>query len=80
MLNQKDIQCFERLKARIDHLRELHNIENIEDESYENWNQIRLDRLLIDYMLRKGMSETAKQLAKEKDIEVFYTYIIEILI
>ncbi|KAG5519766.1 hypothetical protein PMAC_000039 [Pneumocystis sp. 'macacae'] len=69
LLNIEDIECFKRLKTRISHLKELCNIENIEDEAYNEWSQVRLDRLLIDYMLRKGMSETAKQLAKEKDIE-----------
>lgn len=70
LLNQEDIQYFRHLKARIAHLKELCSIENIEDDAYDRWSQVRLNRLLIDYMLRKGMSKTAKQLAQEKNIEV----------
>ncbi|CCJ31286.1 unnamed protein product [Pneumocystis jirovecii] len=59
----------EKIPTRIAHLKELCSIENIEDDAYDRWSQVRLNRLLIDYMLRKGMSKTAKQLAQEKNIE-----------
>jgi hypothetical protein len=40
------------------------------DPAFESWNEKRLDRLLVDYMLRKGMSESGIQLAHEAEIEV----------
>ncbi|KAG4304320.1 hypothetical protein PORY_002295 [Pneumocystis oryctolagi] len=69
LLNHEDIQCFERFRARINHLKALCDIDSIEDGAYDSWSQTRLDCLLIDYMLRKGMNQTAKQLAKEKNIQ-----------
>jgi macrophage erythroblast attacher len=36
---------------------------------YEEWSRIRLDRLLVDYLLRMGYTGSARQLAEEKGIE-----------
>ena len=36
---------------------------------YEEWSRVRLNRLLVDYLLRMGYVESAKALAKEKGIE-----------
>ena len=55
-------------KARIEHLQELHDIPNLADVKYDNWSHIRLDRLLVDYLLRQGYTQSAKELAKEKGI------------
>jgi len=39
------------------------------DVKYDQWAKIRLDRMLVDYLLRMGYMDSAKQLANEKHIE-----------
>ncbi|KAM3511066.1 hypothetical protein MY11210_005293 [Beauveria gryllotalpidicola] len=56
--------------ARIVHLDQLYAVRGgPEDVAYEAWSRRRLDRLLADYLLRHGYSESAEQLAKERGIE-----------
>lgn len=55
--------------ARIRHLEELYEIPSLADVKYEDWSRVRLDRLLVDYMLRMGYVGSARQLAVEKGIE-----------
>ncbi|KAF2457275.1 CTLH/CRA C-terminal to lish motif domain-containing protein [Lineolata rhizophorae] len=57
------------LHARVDHLNQLYTIPSLADVKYEQWSGIRLDRMMVDYMLRQGYIEAARQLAKEKEIE-----------
>lgn len=56
-------------KARIRHLQELHDIPSLADVKYDRWAKVRLDRLLVDYLLRYGYGQSALALAKEVDIE-----------
>lgn len=48
-----------------------------EDVKYEQWSRRRLDRLLVDYLMRQGYPDSAKALAEERgitdlvDIETF---------
>ncbi|BDD61969.1 GID complex subunit containing RING finger motif [Monascus purpureus] len=56
-------------RKRIQHLDSLHDIPSLADVKYDQWSRVRLDRLLVDHMLRSGYSESAKHLAKEKGIE-----------
>lgn len=76
-LNESNQTLHKKTKARITHLAELHKIPSLADVKYEEWSRVRLDRLLVDNMLRQGFFESAKQLAEEKgitdlvDIEVF---------
>jgi macrophage erythroblast attacher len=56
-------------RARIHHLQELHDIPNLADVKYDEWSKVRLDRMLVDYLLRQGYLQSASQLAKEKNIE-----------
>lgn len=65
--DEKKIQ--DQSRKRIQHLDELHNIPNLADVKYDQWSRVRLDRLLVDHMLRSGYSESAKQLAAERGIE-----------
>jgi macrophage erythroblast attacher len=57
-------------RKRISHLQDLYNVENLLDPGYDRWSRIRLDRLLVDFLLRSGFCETAAMLAEEKDIKV----------
>ena len=38
---------------------------DVEDVKYEVWSRTRLDRLLVDYLLRHGYNESARALADE---------------
>ena len=59
----------ESSRKRIQHLQDLYNIPSLTDVKYDEWSRIRLDRLLVDYLLRSGYIESAKALAKDKGIE-----------
>ena len=64
---EKTIQAQSR--KRIQHLEDMHRIPSLADVKYDQWSRVRLDRLLVDHLLRTGHGESAKQLAKEKGIE-----------
>jgi macrophage erythroblast attacher len=49
-------------------LEDLYKIPSLADVKYDEWSRVRLNRLLVDHMLRSGFSESAKQLAEEKGI------------
>lgn len=55
--------------ARIKHLGELDKMQSLDDVKYETWSRTRLDRLLVDYLLRNGYKDSAMALAREKGIE-----------
>jgi macrophage erythroblast attacher len=56
-------------KARVQHLGELWEMESLVDVKYDEWSRTRLSRLLVDYLLRSGYTESAAHLAKSKNIE-----------
>lgn len=56
-------------QARIRHLGALYSMQSLDDVKYEVWSRTRLDRLLVDYMLRNGYVQSATALAQEKQIE-----------
>ena len=76
-LHEDEVNLHTQSRKRINHLNDLYAISSLEDERYEAWSQIRLDRLLIDFLLRSGYGESATKLAEEKgvtelvDIDVF---------
>ena len=55
---------------RVGHTASLFECHTLEDIKFEKWSEQRLDRLLVDYMLRKGMAESSIQLGQRKQIEV----------
>ncbi|RDW78475.1 macrophage erythroblast attacher protein-like protein [Coleophoma crateriformis] len=55
--------------SRIRHLGELYGMQSLEDVKYDAWSRTRLDRLLVDYLLRYGYKDSARELAREKQIE-----------
>ncbi|KAH7037748.1 CTLH/CRA C-terminal to lish motif domain-containing protein [Microdochium trichocladiopsis] len=57
-------------EARVRHLAELYSIHSVEDVKYDVWSRTRLDRLLVDYLLRHGHNGSARALAEEKNIEL----------
>ncbi|OBT50730.1 hypothetical protein VE04_08405 [Pseudogymnoascus sp. 24MN13] len=56
-------------QARVRHLGALYSMQSLDDVKYEAWSRTRLDRLLVDYMLRNGYVQSATALAQEKQIE-----------
>lgn len=64
---EKKIQLQSR--KRIQHLERLDEIPSLADVKYDQWSRVRLDRLLVDHMLRSGYLESAKQLARERGVE-----------
>ncbi|KAF2404744.1 hypothetical protein EJ06DRAFT_526815 [Trichodelitschia bisporula] len=67
-LNANSAALTQQAQARITHLDELYSIPSLADVKYERWSAVRLDRLLVDYMLRAGYISSATQLAEEKGI------------
>ncbi|KAK3302404.1 CTLH/CRA C-terminal to lish motif domain-containing protein [Chaetomium strumarium] len=76
---EEEDRIYRQLNARIAHLRELASLDTVDDVKYEGWSRQRLDRLLVDYMLRHGYDSSAIALADERqmkdlvDIETFVT-------
>ncbi|KAL8637222.1 MAG: hypothetical protein Q9228_005484 [Teloschistes exilis] len=56
-------------RKRLEHLHDLYQIPSLADVNYDDWSRLRLDRLLVDYLLRNGYGDSARALAKEKGIE-----------
>ena len=56
-------------RKRLQHLQDLYNIPSLADVKYDDWSRVRLNRLLVEYLVRHGFSESAKLLAQEKGIE-----------
>ena len=58
----------QRCRARMDHLSMLQG-ENAKENEAE-WNNTRVQRILVDYMLRSSYYDTALKLAEMKNIQV----------
>lgn len=56
-------------RRRIEHLEELYSIPSLADVKYDEWSNVRLSRLLVDYLLRSGYTASARALATEKKVE-----------
>lgn len=67
-LQQEEQELQSHTAKRIKHLQDLYEIPSLADVKYEDWSRTRLDRLIVDYLLRAGYSSSAAALAKEKDI------------
>lgn len=68
-LNEEEQSLHEQSAKRIRHLQELYEIPSLTDVKYDNWSRTRLDRLVVDYLLRAGYSDTAAALAESKNIQ-----------
>jgi macrophage erythroblast attacher len=65
---EEEDHLYRQMDARAAHLRELANLNTVDDVRYEAWSRQRLDRLLVDYMLRHGYDASAIALADERDM------------
>jgi macrophage erythroblast attacher len=68
-LEQQQASIIRQSGARIDHLGQLRQIETLSDVKYEEWSKTRLDRLLVDYLVRNGYVSTATRLSETKGIK-----------
>ncbi|KAF9428855.1 GID complex subunit containing RING finger motif [Podila epigama] len=59
----------QRTKIRLQHLQDFTAIPTLDSEDFARWSRVRLNRILIDYMLREGYRETATYLAKNEKME-----------
>ncbi|KAJ4304157.1 GID complex subunit containing RING finger motif [Collariella sp. IMI 366227] len=72
-------RLYRQMNARVGHMRELAAMDTVNDVKYEDWSRQRLDRLLVDFMLRHDYTASATALADERgirdlvDIDVFVT-------
>ncbi|KAJ2907224.1 hypothetical protein MKZ38_006518 [Zalerion maritima] len=64
----EESRLFQQTEARVKHLGQLQGLHTLDDVKYEGWSHARLDRLLVDYLLRQGYSDTACSLATERNI------------
>ncbi|MCJ1386873.1 GID complex subunit containing RING finger motif [Xylographa soralifera] len=69
VLQEEEKVLQDHSRKRIQHLKDLYEIPSLADVKYDEWSRIRLNRLLVDYLLRSGYVESARALAREKGIE-----------
>lgn len=67
-LQEEQKYFLEITKERIQHLEEMPTSSSDKAQK-RRWNKIRLDRIIIDYMLREGFYESAEKLARTSNIE-----------
>jgi macrophage erythroblast attacher len=58
------------MRERCKHLVTAEDIQNSKDPEYIRWVDTRLDRWIVDWVLRHGREWTARHIAQEKGIEV----------
>jgi hypothetical protein len=66
---EEETRLHKQTQSRIRHLGELYTMQSLDDVKYEEWSRTRLDRLLVDHLLRYGYKDSAQALSKEKGIE-----------
>ena len=64
----------QRCRARLDHL------ESVDAENLSEWNNVRVKRILVDYMLRMSYYDTAVKLAESSNMQVLFAYFTPIII
>ncbi|KAI0078325.1 hypothetical protein K474DRAFT_1594232 [Panus rudis PR-1116 ss-1] len=57
------------MRERFQHLATVETIQSESDPEFARWADTRLDRWLVDWALRNGKENTAKQIANEKGLE-----------
>lgn len=55
-------------QKRIEHLGQLYDMQSLVDVKFEAWSRTRLNRLLVDYLIRFGFSKTARSLIESKGL------------
>lgn len=68
-LHAAETDAHRATKARLTHLSSLHSIHSVSDVAFDTWSSTRLNRLLVDYLLRQGYNESARSFAAATGIE-----------
>lgn len=71
-LKEEELAHANRIEKRIHNLSQIENITSPKAPEFISWSKTRLDRVIVDYLLREGMTNTAKTVAKEGGIEVWF--------
>ncbi|KAI8989264.1 CTLH/CRA C-terminal to lish motif domain-containing protein [Pilobolus umbonatus] len=58
-----------RIDKRLHYLQQIENVTSPKSPEFISWSKIKLDRVIVDYLLREGMTETAKEVARIGGIE-----------
>jgi macrophage erythroblast attacher len=66
---EEEKRLLDHTQSRIKHIGDLYSMQSLDDVKYEAWSRTRLDRLVVDYLLRTGYKESAVELAREKGID-----------
>ncbi len=66
---EEEDRLYRQMDSRVAHFRELADLNTVDDVKYEAWSRQRLDRLLVDYMLRHGYDSSATALADERGMQ-----------
>ncbi|KAI7895396.1 CTLH/CRA C-terminal to lish motif domain-containing protein [Mucor mucedo] len=66
---EEELGHSDRIEKRIQNLREIENITSPKAPEFIAWSKTRLDRVIVDYLLREGMTATASTVAAEGGIE-----------
>jgi len=66
---EEENRILQHTQSRIKHIGELYSMQSVDDVKYEAWSRTRLDRLLVDYLLRHCYKQSAIALARAKGIE-----------
>lgn len=56
-------------RARIAHIQQLEDLPSTESRAYSTWSHVRLQRHLVDYLLRRGYTESAQTLARDEKLK-----------
>ncbi|TFK49073.1 hypothetical protein OE88DRAFT_1663441 [Heliocybe sulcata] len=59
----------EVMRQRLKYLAQVEAMQTTDDHEFSHWADVRLDRWLVDWSLRKGKDKTARSIAAEKDIQ-----------
>ncbi|ORY91098.1 CTLH/CRA C-terminal to lish motif domain-domain-containing protein [Syncephalastrum racemosum] len=58
-----------QLRARVNHLASITNVTSVRAPEFQRWSHERLNRVVVDYLLREGLTETAKRVAAANGVE-----------
>src|SRR5690606_29605382 len=64
--SDEEARLLHQSRSRIRHVDELWAVHSFDDVKYESWSHARLDRLMVDFMLRKGCTRSAAALSEER--------------
>src|SRR5690606_15001823 len=68
-LREEEKALHQQSRKRINHLDELYKVQSLADDRYSAWSTVQLNRLLVDYMVRRGYGQSARELAVETGID-----------